>query len=109
MSSAGDDTGSRGTGRSADDLARAEPTAPIESRTPTPSVRTFQPDEWVAGRYRIIRFIARGGMGEVYEAEDEELHSRVALKTIRADLADDEAVLERFRTEISLARRVTHA
>ena len=109
MTSGGDDTRSRGTAHSADPLGLVETTALIENRTPTPSVRTFQPDERVAGRYRIIRFLARGGMGEVYEAEDEELHSPVALKTIRVDLADDEAVLGRFRSEISLARRVTHA
>jgi eukaryotic-like serine/threonine-protein kinase len=76
--------------------------------TPQPAPRTFVPDDVVAGRYRVIRFIARGGMGEVYEVDDSELGQRVAMKTIRADLADDESLLARFRTEISLARRVTH-
>ena len=47
----------------------------------------FARDELIAGRYRIVRFIARGGMGEVYEAEDLELGVRVALKTVRADAA----------------------
>ncbi|MEO6953471.1 MAG: protein kinase [Polyangia bacterium] len=62
-------------------------------------------DEQVAGRYRVVRFLARGGMGEVYEVEDGELHEIVALKTIRGDSADGEA---RFRREIQLARKVTH-
>ncbi|HEY2747276.1 MAG TPA: protein kinase, partial [Polyangia bacterium] len=70
--------------------------------------RAFADDEVVAGRYRVVRFIARGGMGEVYEVEDVELRIRVALKTIRVELVDDEAVLERFRGELALARRVTH-
>ncbi len=70
--------------------------------------RTFADDEVVADRYRVVRFIARGGMGEVYEVEDTELHVRVALKTIRVELVDDEAVLARFRGELALARRVTH-
>jgi serine/threonine protein kinase len=70
--------------------------------------RAFADDEVVAGRYRVVRFIARGGMGEVYEVEDGELRIRVALKTIRVELVDDEAVLERFRGELALARRVTH-
>ena len=68
----------------------------------------FQPDEIVAGRYRIIALIAKGGMGEVYEAEDLELHGRVALKTIRADIIADEKSIARFRREIHLARQVTH-
>jgi len=70
---------------------------------------TFQPDELVAGRYRVIRFIARGGTGEVYEVEDFELRARVALKTLRPELADDDLLLARFRHEINLSRKVTHA
>ena len=61
--------------------------------------------EKIAGRYRVLRFLARGGMGEVYEVEDGELHEIVALKTIRGDSGDGEA---RFRREIQLARKVTH-
>ena len=70
--------------------------------------RTFQPDQLVAGRYRVIRFIARGGTGEVYEVEDFELRARVALKTLRPELADDDLLLARFRREINLSRKVTH-
>jgi tetratricopeptide (TPR) repeat protein/TolB-like protein/tRNA A-37 threonylcarbamoyl transferase component Bud32 len=73
-----------------------------------PTRTTFAPDERVADRFRILRFVARGGMGEVYEAEDELLHTRVALKTLRAHVADDEQILTRFRREILFARRVTH-
>ena len=62
----------------------------------------------VAGRYRIERFVAQGGMGAVYEAEDLELKETVALKTIRPELAGDERAVERFKREIHLARRVTH-
>jgi tetratricopeptide (TPR) repeat protein/tRNA A-37 threonylcarbamoyl transferase component Bud32 len=108
-----------GQARAPDEPARAEAlddrhTSPVgspvdpRSTQPVAPVRSFAPDEFVAGRYRVIRFIARGGMGEVYEVEDVELRSRVALKTIRADLADDEISLNRFRREIQLARRVTH-
>src|SRR4051794_40209102 len=61
----------------------------------------------VAGRYRVSRFIARGGMGEVYEAHDQVLEERVALKAIRRGGASD-AAIRRFRTEVQLARRVTH-
>jgi serine/threonine protein kinase len=47
----------------------------------------FRPGELVCGRFYIIRFIARGGMGELYQAEDLELHEVVALKTIRPEIA----------------------
>ena len=69
---------------------------------------TFAPGDVVAGRFRIVRFIARGGMGEVYEAEDLELRGRVALKTSARDVAHDPRGLERFKREIQLARKVTH-
>jgi serine/threonine protein kinase len=62
----------------------------------------------IADRYRINRLIGRGGMGEVYEADDLLLNERVALKTLRGDLAGDEILLQRFHQEISIARRVTH-
>jgi eukaryotic-like serine/threonine-protein kinase len=69
---------------------------------------TFPVAAIVAGRYRIVRFLARGGMGEVYEAEDLELHLRVALKTVRPEAEAKEAASERFKREIQLARQVTH-
>ena len=62
----------------------------------------------IAERYRIIRLIGRGGMGEVYEAHDLLLNEQVALKTLRGDLAGDETLLPRFHQEISITRRVTH-
>jgi tetratricopeptide (TPR) repeat protein len=52
--------------------------------------------------------VAEGGRGQVYEAEDVELGERVALKTVRPEIAADERTTERFRREILLARRVTH-
>ena len=79
---------------------------------PIPGVRRAAPalatGEVIAERYRITRLIGRGGMGEVYEAHDLLLKEDVALKTLRADLAGDEALLERFHKEISIARKVTH-
>jgi eukaryotic-like serine/threonine-protein kinase len=68
----------------------------------------FSNGEQVAGRYRIVRFIQAGGMGEVYEAEDTALRQHVALKTILPEIAGRSRSLERFRREIAMARRVTH-
>jgi serine/threonine protein kinase len=55
-----------------------------------------------------VRFLAQGGKGEVYEAEDRVLRDRVALKTIRSEIASDRDAMERFLREVQLARRVTH-
>lgn len=67
----------------------------------------FAPQQTVGGRFRIVRFIARGGMGEVYEAEDLTLSTNVALKTVQPHIAG-EHTLQLFRQEILSARRVTH-
>ena len=78
---------------------------PLDS---TPTVSASSIPQVVAGRFRIIRYIAEGGMGTVYEAEDLKLGERVALKTIRADIVSDPRAIERFKREISLGRKVTH-
>jgi len=86
------------------DLPTAGLAAPVR-REASPS---FASGVLLAQRYRVVRFIARGGMGEVYEVEDLELRERVALKTVRPEVAQDEIAIERFKREIQLARRVTH-
>ena len=68
----------------------------------------FRPGDLLCNRFRIVRFIARGGMGELFEAEDTTLGERVALKIIRADIARDGRAAQRFRREVQLARKVTH-
>jgi len=68
----------------------------------------FAVGDKLAGRYRIARFIARGGMGEVYEAEDEVLGTHIAVKTIGAAIADNPQSARRLKQEVNLARRITH-
>jgi len=62
----------------------------------------------LAGRYEILGLLGAGGMGSVYRAYDRELEETVALKTLREGTAATPRVLERFRREVRLARRVTH-
>ena len=68
----------------------------------------IQPDSVLAERFRIVSFRARGGMGEVYEAEDLELGMRVAVKVIRPEIAGLPGMPNRFRREVHLAKQVTH-
>jgi serine/threonine-protein kinase len=59
-------------------------------------------------RFKLVRLVGRGGMGEVYEARDLRLHATVALKTVRGSASDGGALLDRLRREVQLARAVTH-
>ena len=68
----------------------------------------FEPGALLAGRFRVVRLIGRGGMGEVYEATDVELSTPVAIKAIRGAGAADPVAIERFRQEVKRARRVAH-
>lgn len=74
----------------------------------TASLTAFVPGDVISERYEVIRFVAKGGMGEVYEVDDRALQQRVALKTIRIDAEANEEIVERFRREINLSRQVTH-
>ena len=85
-----------------------EPRTLTSGSAPGSALPGFSEDDCLAGCYRLIRFIAAGCMGEVFEAEDLLLGVRVAIKSIRPDIADDRRALARFRREVLLARRVTH-
>ncbi|MDI1446512.1 protein kinase [Polyangium sp. 6x1] len=78
------------------------------SEAPTGLVLSSAPGDRVAGRYTLLGLLGIGGMGSVYRARDEELDEVVALKVLRQDLVNEPGMLERFRREVKLARRVTH-
>ena len=73
-----------------------------------PAASALNIHQIIADRFRIIRHIAEGGMGSVYEAEDLRLNDRVALKMIRMEVASDSTALERFRQEVLYGKRITH-
>ncbi|HEY3835034.1 MAG TPA: serine/threonine-protein kinase [Bryobacteraceae bacterium] len=77
----------------------AASSAPEEGRFPAGTV--------LAGRYRILGLLGRGGMGEVYKAFDLILNQTVALKFLAPTLIS-EAALVRFRNEVRIARQVSH-
>jgi tRNA A-37 threonylcarbamoyl transferase component Bud32 len=88
-------------------LASALATAPAVSSSES-DVPLLQPGETLVGRFTVVCFIAHGGMGAVYEANDSVLRTRVALKLIRRRIAQDSTAMERFRREVLLARQVSH-
>ena len=76
-----------------------------------PGPRSAEPElgTLFAGRYEIQSVLGKGGMGIVYRAHDRELDDLVAIKTLRSDaLSADPTLLDRFKQEIRLARRITH-
>lgn len=72
-----------------------------------PSVLPLLPGDAV-GRYRVERFVAEGGMGQVFQAWDATLERRVALKTIRMDRSGDAAALARFQREAQILASLDH-
>lgn len=68
----------------------------------------FLPGRLIAGRYRIIALLGKGGMGEVYRADDLTLGQAVAIKFLPDQAMRDEGMRERFRNEVRIARRVSH-
>lgn len=68
----------------------------------------FVAGEVLAGRYRIGGILGKGGMGEVYRADDTKLGQPVALKFLNESLSQDGAMLARFHGEVRAARQVTH-
>jgi serine/threonine protein kinase/lipopolysaccharide biosynthesis regulator YciM len=89
--------------------AHAEATNVLPTDPASPSLDPTYPDGSVlAGRFRIDRFLGRGGMGEVYAAWDPVVQQNVAVKTLLPRIANDAESIGRLRQEIQSARRVTH-
>src|SRR5437763_2227237 len=68
----------------------------------------FIPGTILADRYRIVGLLGKGGMGEVYRADDLKLAQPVAIKLLPERLASDGAALARFHREVRIARQVSH-
>ncbi len=90
----------------------SSPDPPTSSQTivskTAPSTTHLDPGATLANRYRIISHLGKGGMGEVYRADDLTLGVSVALKFLPPSLAQDPLRLEHFRSEVRLARQVSH-
>jgi serine/threonine-protein kinase len=73
-----------------------------------PQASVLLPGTLLGGRYRIVALQGRGGMGEVYRADDLKLGQAVALKLLPPGLREDETRRQRLRDEVKLARLVAH-
>ena len=86
-----------------------KPNAARPSRTASSSVHgRFEPGTKLGTRYRIVGLLGRGGMGEVYRADDLELEQSVALKFLPERVVGDPVALDRFRSEVRNARKIAH-
>ena len=84
------------------------PTTPKPGGRPGKDTERFAPGAVVAGRYRIAGLVGRGGMGEVYRADDLKLEQTVALKFLPRALEKDPDRIERLYAEVRTARQVSH-
>jgi serine/threonine protein kinase len=84
-----------------------EPSSSRPTSHPSPDEGRFAAGTVIAERYRILSMLGRGGMGEVFRADDLALGQPVALKFLPKAMTD-EFTLERFRNEVRLARRISH-
>ena len=87
----------------------ASPRTPSPAPPPSSSaVDRFAPGTMLAERYRIVAALGKGGMGEVYRADDLKLGHSVALKFLPRAFAEDPHLLERFHAEVRNSRQVSH-
>jgi hypothetical protein len=98
--------------RDAAPIKRGDAGAGSDGRAPS-SFDPINRGRFVAGmmladRYRIIALVGRGGMGEVYKAEDLKLEQTVALKFLPESLSTDGAALARLYREVRVARQISH-
>lgn len=90
------------------DVTRTQATTQPSSVSSAIDEGRFPPGTLLNQRYRIISVLGKGGMGEVYRANDLILGQPVALKFLPAEMVSDEHILNRFRNEVRVARQVSH-
>jgi GTP cyclohydrolase I len=99
------EVGRGGMGPEETDINRPLPATPEAppGATPTPAL----PSQ-ISDRYEILGEVGRGGMGIVYKTRDRETGDVVALKVLKPEISADPAVMQRFKNELLLARKITH-
>src|SRR5579863_4241266 len=86
----------------------AEPIPAVHHRPPPVLNERFPPGMLLASRYRIVSRLGKGGMGEVFRADDLVLGQTVALKFLPDTARGNVNLLKRFYDEVRIARQISH-
>jgi class 3 adenylate cyclase len=89
-------------------VSTAAPGAAAAAASPYATLAGIAPGQLLGERFQILSVLGAGGMGVVYKARDRELDDLVALKMLKREMADDPGLLERLKSELKLARKITH-
>jgi len=81
---------------------------PVMTETLHTPVRELTTGSIFAGRYQVIEELGQGGMGRVYKVLDTETNEKVALKLVKPEFSADPKIVERFRNELTTARKIVH-
>jgi len=89
-------------------ITSAEQAQPSFTRTLETPVEALTRGTLFADRYDIIEELGKGGMGAVYRVEDTKAREEIALKIIKPEIAVEKKTIERFRNELTMARKIAH-
>ena len=89
-------------------LAPLEEFSPSVTKTLETSVRRLERGSVFAGRYSVLEELGKGGMGEVYRVKDKTLDEEMALKVLKPEIAAHKDMIERFKNELKLSRKIAH-
>jgi TolB-like protein/predicted Ser/Thr protein kinase len=100
--------GSQACARCGATLASQPPEPPPFTMTLQFSAKPPAPGTCIAGRYEVLEELGRGGMGTVYRVLDRKINEEIALKLLKPEVATDVRIVERFKNELKLARKIVH-
>jgi serine/threonine protein kinase len=83
-------------------------TSPSLTKTLETPIKRLKIGSLFAERYEILEELGKGGMGEVYKVKDKKLNEEMALKVLKPEIAADKGIIERFKNELKLARKIAH-